>query len=283
MECQENVLYYQYGITAENMLMEFILEKTRSTDTNPIINLTDHTHPHVEVFCCMEDRLDVMMPEGVCSLHPNDVLIIPPHILHHCLQPLDQRKWGHLGFTCSYCQSLGKCHDLYSLFLPYLTGTEIFVIEDTREIISNIIEINSNYNNDQRFLTGLQFMWRLAEYSSKKKWTWLLKKEEIKDSNLVRLNKLDQIINTEFMVTRTAAEIAEIMHLSTRQLSRIVEKRYGTTLHKVILSKRLETAAKLLRYSDFSLVEISNYLAFLSKNRTLVFLSSESGYTERSI
>lgn len=71
-------------------------------------------------------------------------------------------------------------------------------------------------------------------------------------------------------------EIAEYVSLSTSYLSRLFKKEVGVTISAYIAIKRVETAQNMLRYSDFSPLDIGNYLAFSSHSH---FISTFRKYT----
>ena len=74
----------------------------------------------------------------------------------------------------------------------------------------------------------------------------------------------------------SAEDIAESVSLSTAYLSRIFHKEVGVTISTYIAVKRVETAQNMLKYSDYSSLDISNYLAFTSHSH---FISTFKKYT----
>ena len=71
-------------------------------------------------------------------------------------------------------------------------------------------------------------------------------------------------------------DIAGSVSLSTAYLSRIFHKEVGVTISTYIAVKRVETAQNMLKYSDYTSLEISNYLAFTSHSH---FISTFKKYT----
>ena len=64
----------------------------------------------------------------------------------------------------------------------------------------------------------------------------------------------------------TLDELAENVGLSPSYLSRLFHKEVGVTISRYITQKRIEAAENLLKYSDYSCIEISNYLCFNSES-----------------
>ena len=62
----------------------------------------------------------------------------------------------------------------------------------------------------------------------------------------------------------TMKEIADELYISSRQLDRIVRKRYGKTLHKVIMETRVRTAEQMLLTTDMTVERIGRAVGFSS-------------------
>ena len=86
--------------------------------------------------------------------------------------------------------------------------------------------------------------------------------KQFPDCDLNQISRLEQIINGYFMENLSSAYVAEKLFISQRQLSRIVKKRYGATLHQVVTDKRLTVAAKMLVEETFSVAKIAQNVGF---------------------
>ena len=70
------------------------------------------------------------------------------------------------------------------------------------------------------------------------------------------------------------SDIAEALNVNASYLERVFKKAQGTTLKRHILKEKVYRAQNLLKYSDFSIAEISRYLCFSSQSHfTKVFRS----------
>jgi len=261
-----DTVYYQYSITAENLTFEIMIEKNTMLPARPMTNLTGHTHPYLEIFVCQQDQIYINSNDGVVELHKGDAAIVPPFIPHFGPMTHDNAVWQAMAFSF-HRQPVRECQDLYSLFEPYITNPNIIVFHNVPELISSVYEILQDYNSNNRFVPGLHLLYLLSKLSEKNQLTLRVEQAEtqVEDSNLVRMNRLDRIINTEFMQNLTADAIADKLHISSRQLSRIVQKRYHATLHQVITDKRIAVAAKMLQSSDFSAEKIAEMVGYTSR------------------
>lgn len=71
-------------------------------------------------------------------------------------------------------------------------------------------------------------------------------------------------------------DIADHVSLSVSYLSRLFRREVGVTVSTYIAVKRVETAQNMLKYSDYSPLDIGNYLAFNSHSH---FISTFKKYT----
>ncbi len=74
-------------------------------------------------------------------------------------------------------------------------------------------------------------------------------------------------------------DIAEYVSLSTSYLSRLFKKEVGVTVSTYIAVKRVETAQNMLKYSDYSSLDIANYLAFTSHSHFIAVFKKYTGMT----
>lgn len=62
----------------------------------------------------------------------------------------------------------------------------------------------------------------------------------------------------------TVAELAEVVGINPSYLSTLFKKEMGLPISEYIRRKRVEAAENMLKYSDYTLIDISQYLAFSS-------------------
>lgn len=74
-------------------------------------------------------------------------------------------------------------------------------------------------------------------------------------------------------------EIAEYVSLSAAYISRLFKREVGVTISTYIAIKRVETAQNMLKYSDYSPVDIANYLAFASHSHFISVFKKYTGMT----
>ncbi len=79
----------------------------------------------------------------------------------------------------------------------------------------------------------------------------------------------------------TLWDLAEYTQLSESYLSRLFKKNLGISVSEYIREKKIERAENLLKYSDYSYIEIANYLAFSSQSHFIQVFEKQVGMTPR--
>lgn len=79
----------------------------------------------------------------------------------------------------------------------------------------------------------------------------------------------------------TVEELANHVSLSPSHLSRLFKKEIGMPVSDYIRSKKIERAKNLLRFSDYSFIEITNYLSFDSQSHFIQTFKKYEGVTPK--
>lgn len=77
----------------------------------------------------------------------------------------------------------------------------------------------------------------------------------------------------------TLEELAENLSLSKNYLSALFKSEMGIPVSNYILNLKIEKACDLLQYSDYSLSDITNYLAFSSESHFIKVFQKKMGMT----
>lgn len=128
---------------------------------------------------------------------------------------------------------------------------------------TNIDQVSELHNNMVMDLTGKMLM---------------LKKNAILSKSIVLCT---DYIYTHITERITIEMLADYTNLSTSYLSRLFKQNLGISISDYIREKKIEKAENLLKYSDFSLIEISNYLAFSSQSHFIQTFEKLVGITPK--
>lgn len=79
----------------------------------------------------------------------------------------------------------------------------------------------------------------------------------------------------------TVEDLADFTGFSATHLSRLFKKELGLSIGDYIREKKVEKAQNLLRYSNFSFIEIAHYLAFSSQSHFIQLFDKYMGMTPK--
>ncbi|MBE6836683.1 MAG: helix-turn-helix domain-containing protein [Ruminococcus sp.] len=79
----------------------------------------------------------------------------------------------------------------------------------------------------------------------------------------------------------TIQEIATELKITPQYLSKLFKNEVGMNISEYIMSKRIEAAENMLRYSEYSPLDIGNYLSFSSHSHFISAFKKKTGLTPR--
>ena len=103
------------------------------------------------------------------------------------------------------------------------------------------------------------------------------------DSTLSREYEIDTYIALNFTKSSSRDDLANKLHVSPRQLHRIMMKSYGMGYRKKLLEIRLEIAISFLTSTDKSITAISEEMGYSSVESFSAFIKRETGKSPREI
>lgn len=77
-------------------------------------------------------------------------------------------------------------------------------------------------------------------------------------------------------------KLTEITNLSPAYLSKLFHREVGLTISGYITKKRIQAAENMLKFSDYSCLEISEYLCFSSESHFIQVFRKHTGYTPKT-
>lgn len=263
----------EFSVNVEDMCFKLIIDRINYVDTesNPLSD-TFHMHSHVEMFICKTGRISINTPKGIYVLRGGDLAVIPPNYPHTRLTKDGDEisEWCAINFLCLKKQ-LKDTKEIFKSFEALTSENKVNILCNKQEFCNEIYDVfntSSEYNSIQpalRVVTAINGI--LGDFIKMTNNLSLQNKGTVSsDIDIGLLYKLDHIINTYFTNELTNAQIAEMLFISERQLSRIASKYYGTSIHHAIIDRRLVAAEKLLYDSDMTVESIGAYVGYNSKS-----------------
>lgn len=79
----------------------------------------------------------------------------------------------------------------------------------------------------------------------------------------------------------TVNQIADELKITPQYLSKLFREEVGVKISDFIMSKRIQAAENMLRYSEYSPLDIANYLAFSSHSHFIACFKKQTGLTPK--
>ena len=182
------------------------------------------------------------------------------------------------------CEEMGKLSDDSVRNLKYhLIITVAFV---TRYCIEGGMEMEAAYNLSDIYIRSIDKCRTEEEIN-------MLHREVVEDyaqrmQIIRRQNRYPRLVTVALdyiydnLHTRiTLNKLAEVTALSPAYLSKLFHKEVGLTISEYITKKRVQAAENMLKYSDNTCLEISDYLCFSSESHFIQVFKKYTGYTPK--
>lgn len=143
--------------------------------------------------------------------------------------------------------------------------------------ISTRAAIEGGLHPEQAFLLSDSYILKVDEARSEEEVYQIVRGAEIHFTQLVFESKEQKVENPLIMRAKSiifkklhekvvVEEIADELQTSPAYLSTIFKRETDMTIHSFVIKEKLNVAENLLIYSDYSIEEIANYLAFSSQS-----------------
>ncbi len=220
---------------------------------------------------CTKGNICIITPDRKLNLSSGDIAVIPPNYPHTRLAGNDSdSEWCSISFLCVKRQSKDS-KELYDSFAALASENNVILMRDKLRFCREIYDIVRDAPDHDSILPALKVVAALSGIvhgftDSESEIHHVQPSKQTSDIDIGLLYKLNHIINTYFMNELTNAQIAEMLFISERQLSRIATKHYGTSIRHLIIDRRLVTAEKLLQNTNNTAESIGTSVGYNSKS-----------------
>ncbi|MBQ9543648.1 MAG: helix-turn-helix domain-containing protein [Clostridia bacterium] len=239
---------WEYSARIENAEIDLLVRDDCLPETDPEDPVL-HVHAFPELFVCKRGKLNIKTADGVMTLDAGDAASVPPGVAHVAYRAGAGTLYAAFSFRVTKRKNAGS-EDLFKTLLPFTSGESVAVIREEPAFIRTAEEIKQKGSSQPGILAALAFARLLVVFSQPSSGAGTKKSkasgETPSGSDLKMMNFLEELIEKRFPGRVCAGELAEVLHISSRQLSRTVKKLFGMTLHELILSKRVREAERLL-------------------------------------
>lgn len=216
-----------------------------------------HTHPFIEIFYVVHGKGNFLFPEKSFSIKPGDLIIIPSYIEHTERSipghPLQYYVLGIDGITFPFSPSDGH-PSIFCDFstVPFITTLFEQILYEGR---------NREYGSDsvcQKLLDILILK--------------IIRTQHLvpEPSNTSRMTKecamIREYLNTNYGEHITLDSLTKLTHMNKYYMAHSFTKYTGLSPIQYLNERRLETACRLLKETDYSVSTISSVTGFSSQS-----------------
>ena len=240
----------------------------------------EHYHPCFELHYIEKGEASYLCGKKTVAVPAGTLLIIPPRMYHKELSSTAGTE--KMTLTLEISPPPRSADKKFCNAFPRLEAVSVYVNDAVvREELVKLKRLALTM--DGGFITR-EKMRALAHSFTVDLYDLLSKDapcdtELSKDVALTREYEIDTFMALNFMSNSARDELAERLHVSPRQLHRIIKKSYGKTYREKLLEIRLEIALSFLRDTDKSIGEISEELGYSNSASFTAFIKSSTGKT----
>ena len=216
-----------------------------------------HSHDAFEVCICVQNSYIIQANNTRHVLKEGDILIIPPHMLHECINDSYGIRFIYLIEMNSFFNSQD-----YKTIEPMLFDTFLCNSETCPDIYDTVYKLfmdmnsvyftNSNFWETTVYIKMYQVFLELVKHSEN-----AVKKETLNSSQSIsRINALLKYIDINYTEEITTEDAAEYTGFSKYHFLRLFKIQTGYTFHDYLTLKRINIAENLLM-TDMPITDIA--------------------------
>lgn len=220
-----------------------------------------HTHSCYELFYCDCGKMNIVVDNVKVNIMPGQILCVPPKTYHAMKSSDEGTDGGTFMFQISN-NGLVTDVDLFSMFKDVLSGKYV-ILDVTEKMFELVLGIIKAGETRDVFTLGPmfhEFVYLLIKCSGK---TSGIYSDSGNDNMNLRLHKISTMLHVG-SADITIEQVAEVVGLSTRQVSRIVKDNYNCTFKEIVTRTRMEKAGELLVHSRLSVAEVAGQVGYNS-------------------
>lgn len=220
-----------------------------------------HFHSFYELFFVTEGSLRIKMENEELILNENDLVLISPFTMHRSFIDDAKSRRYNINF---YIEKTNSSCDLsvYSLFQK--TFSRPFILHKNATTFFKIFtQISDCLRSGNKLNFAVYFHELIAKIISSA-YLPSAPTPAFKDGNESRFYKIHHIVNLHYMDNISINDIAKILFLSTRQVSRIIKKYHGCSFSELITTLRLNAAVNFLTTTDMKILDIATTVGYNS-------------------
>ena len=255
----------EYNLKIENASLCLLTMKKNASPKMSDASLRDilHTHTFAEIFVCRRGALTIESEFASVVLGEGDIAVVPAdcrHTMRYQDFAVSRTEMGSLGVMLAR-QKRASNHDVYTPLYELLSLRGLTVYRKSPDLAHELYRLSLLQNSDAspKFLLHLPIaLFELSERKGESVGDMSVKigRAANESVDMARVALIEETINSHYLETLSADSLAETVHVSRRQLDRIIAARYGMSLHAILNEKRIRYAERLIKDTNRTLEEI---------------------------
>jgi len=197
-----------------------------------------HTHSWFEIFCPLEGPVTLYFGTEVQRVSPGEAVIVPPGAYHYAVFSEPKDKTYGFNFFIEYLQQSETAQILRKLLDPqkccYVTVNE--ACQNMTRYLAQALE-QKNGALSGTYLLAL--LLNCAQCRNPAEESYQGSSADNKES---RIYRIEQALYANYTGKMPIKLLAEELHLSQRQVSRIIQRHYGTSFRSKNKDLRMQSA-----------------------------------------
>ena len=221
------------------------------------------SHPYHVIIFATDGKIGVPYEGGEYTLGCGEAVIVPKDVNHQLEHYTDDSRNITIAFGFEKKPSFST-NNLYGMLDRLFADGILTLGKDSpaRPLIEkcyDTMERGNKYATASAFYELMVALMRIKGLITDDEVA-----EAVGDSDTARIYTINSFASLYYDTDTSIEDIAEILHLSPRQVNRIVESHFGKTWSTLITEKRMRVAEDLLERSDMSVEEIAEYIGYSS-------------------
>lgn len=255
-------------------------------DFQGAFNSEKHNHSAYEIHFITQGSGTVEIKDRHFDIFPNSYYIIGPGIYHE--QNLDpENPVGKYAFRME-CKFSGAPEDFFpteenSRIIETFKSIEFFSAEDSRNNLALMYEIRTELLHQQiGYYSRIQTLFSqiiiniIRDMASQQKSDYAIPERIFYEKrNLI----IENFFDYNYSADASASDLAKILHVSIRQLDRIMKECFSMSYKQKMIEKRIETAKSLLKNTDLPVKVIAERVGYDTESNFCTMFRQKTGST----
>lgn len=244
-----------------------------------------HKHPGYEIHCILAGACQVMVSGKTYTLSPGAMLLLPPGMYHNSTDTEKETVRISICFSLELPDSAKPGSKAKTFAQVFQHSAPVFVQLQNTESWQLLQKMESlltgatddPYRKEKLFNLFSAFLLELPEQIGNGRTN--PPSATANDFSQDDAYMIDRFLGVNFMRNNAMPQMADQLHISTRQLHRTIQKHYGTNYRNMLSEARIKIASNMLCNTAMPIHEIAEKLGYSSSANFSAFIKRCTGQT----